>query len=162
VVPAPQAHQLDARHWLNALGTREHLSHRSQLLVFVGFEFRAIQLPQLKCDQLLSRGAVDLGPPEISEGRGQLSHVIKGSPHRCRYLIKRTKGIDDGQMGGGIEQGVVFVLAVDLDQLGGEIFERARRGQLTIDESPAAPLGGHFPSNEEILTAMFKDGFDRG
>jgi hypothetical protein len=65
-------------------------------------------------------------------------------------------------MGGGIEQGVVFVLAVDLDQLGGEIFERARRGQLTIDESPAAPLGGHFPSNEEILTAMFKDGFDRG
>jgi hypothetical protein len=69
---------------LNAFGTCEHLSHRTQLFVFIGLEFRAIQLAQLKGDQLLPGASIGLGPAEIGERRGQPSHVIKGGCDRCR------------------------------------------------------------------------------
>ncbi len=53
-------------------------------------------------------------------------------------------------MGVGIEQGLVLVLAVQVDQPGAEFAERGGGHEFAVDERAASPLGGHLAPNEQF------------
>ncbi len=53
-------------------------------------------------------------------------------------------------MRGGVEQHLVFVLAVQIDEPAHEIAQRRRRGQGAIDERPTSALRGNFPADDGL------------
>ena len=51
---------------------------------------------------------------------------------------------------GGIEQRLVFVLAVQVDELAPEFPQRRRRGERVVDERAAAALRRDLPSHDHL------------
>jgi hypothetical protein len=70
--------------------------------------------------------------------------------------------VENGQVRQGIEQRLVFVLAVHLDQARGQVAKSGRRRQRPVDEGPAASLAGEFAADDDFLTGTLEDGFDGG
>src|SRR5262245_19489348 len=63
-------------------------------------------------------------------------------------------------MCGGVEQRLVLVLPVKLDQPRRQILQRAGRRQRTVDERPAASLGGNLAADEKLFSAALEEGLD--
>src|SRR5207249_3696981 len=80
---------------------------------------------------------------------------------RRNERVEAAEGVEDRQMGGWIEQRVMLVLAVQLDEPGGQILERSSRRERSVDEGAAASLCGDFAANEHLLVPALEDGFDR-
>ena len=60
----------------------------------------------------------------------------------------------------GIEQRLMLVLTVELDELRGQISQRACGGQFAVDEGAAAALSGDFTPNQPFPAAAFEDRFN--
>jgi hypothetical protein len=61
----------------------------------------------------------------------------------------------------GIEQRLMFVLAMELDEPARELLESTGSGERAVDERTAAPLHRDLSSDEQLLAATFEDRFDR-
>ena len=64
-------------------------------------------------------------------------------------------------MGCRIEQRLVFVLAVQLNQPIGELFERASRDERAVDEGATAPLRRDLSPDEQLFPTTLEDRLDR-
>ncbi len=63
---------------------------------------------------------------------------------------------------GRIEQLLVFVLAVQLDELVREILQRCGRRERTVDERAASALAGDLAPDDDLVTVgAVEDGLDR-
>ena len=56
--------------------------------------------------------------------------------------VRAGEGVEDVALRGGRDEGAVLVLAVDLDQLGRRLAQRAERGHAAVDPGPGPALGG--------------------
>ena len=65
-------------------------------------------------------------------------------------------------MRGRIEQGLVFVLAVQLDQAGRQILQRTGVHQRAVDERAAPALRRDLTPHQQLFSSAFEDGFDGG
>jgi hypothetical protein len=64
-------------------------------------------------------------------------------------------------VGRGVQQRLVFMLAVQLDQAGGQLLQGAGGGQSSVDERPAAPLSGDLAPHEQLFPAAVENRLDR-
>jgi len=55
----------------------------------------------------------------------------------------------------------MLVLAMQLDEARGQLFQRSSRGEYAIDECAAAPLSGDFTTDDQLLSAVLENRFDR-
>ncbi len=151
---------------LHTLGTCEHLTRRRQLLVLEQRsgrdrpERRLFELCQLKGHQLLPRGPVGRQAGETLESLGGGAHGIERSAGWRRERFETAEVVEDRQMRRRVQQGLVFVLAVQLDQPRGQILQRTGGRQVPVDERTAPALGGDLASDQQLLAPAFEDGLD--
>ena len=78
--------------------------------------------------------AVDAGP------------AAGGFTHGFEQRAVLAEGVEQGQLLAAVEQGLVFVLAVDLDQKPAQGGKLAERGRAAVDPGPRAAVGAHDPA----------------
>ena len=68
--------------------------------------------------------------------------------------IRAGEGVEDVALRGGRDEGPVLVLAVDLDQLGRRLAQRAQRGHAAVDPGPGAALGGDRTGQDHLAGGL--------
>ena len=76
---------------------------------------------------------------------------------RLRQRSSAAECVEHGEMRRGIEQCLMFVLAVQLDEARRQILQRAGRRQLAVDEGAAATLRGDFAAHQQLLPAALEN-----
>jgi hypothetical protein len=109
------------------LGVRQHRSPGGELVVLAGDEGSPIELAELIRHQILARFAILRRRSKTRELVTRADHGVERRLRARGLRIERAKHVDDSQMRGGIQQGVVFVLAVELDETRRQIAQRRRR-----------------------------------
>ena len=114
-----------------------------------GLQCGRVQVFPFQFGQLVLQPADPVG--DIALGQQGLAFVQQGLP-ACRG---RTHGIalglvagvavQQGQLAGAREQGLVFVLAVDLHQLPGQLGQLGQGGRATIDPGARTAIGADHP-----------------
>ncbi len=67
--------------------------------------------------------------------------------------LESAERIEGGEMRGRIEQGLVFVLTVELDEIRRQVLEGAGGHELAVDEGAASALGGDLAPDDDLLVA---------
>ena len=81
----------------------------------------------------------------------------------CVALVEQsTKGIEDGELDGGTEEGELLRLAVDVDDARAELAEALGGGRLAVDASRGAPGETHVALDGQALLAHAHGGEDTG
>ena len=142
------------------LGAREHLAKRRQFLVLGRLRRRFVQLGELERHQIEPRIPIVLNRAHAGQFVFGRAPRVERHGRGRRQRIKTTERVDHAKVRGRIEERLMLVLAVELDQPRGQVLQRARRGERTVDERPAAPLRGNLAADEQLFPARFEDRFD--
>jgi hypothetical protein len=147
---------------LDTFGVRQDLADSAQVDVLLSrSECRAIELGELERHELLP------GIPFGNRASGSTQFLPARAPsleeagHLFGQATKSAEVVNDVQMRGRIEQGVVFVLSVKFDEASREVLQGAGGRQFPVDVRPAPPLGGDLATNEQFFAARLEDGLDR-
>ncbi len=152
---------------LDPFGIREHLALSGELDVLARIPARhrlqvgAIELVELKGDQILTRVSIPGGISDSSQRFLDLTHRFVGRGGGNKKAIKRAEGVERAEMSGGIEQRLVLVLAVQLDEPRRQILQGACRCHYSVDERPAPALSGNLAAHQKFVAAVLENRFDR-
>jgi hypothetical protein len=88
--------------------------------------------------------------------------LIEVRRHDARAIAMRGELVEDDDVFGRIEEGLVFVLAVQVDERRTQFPQRRRRRQRVVDEGAAAPLRGDLAAHDHFVSVgAFEDRLDR-
>ncbi len=147
---------------LDRLGVTQQLPLARELFVFPDTETRALELAELKLDEVDTRGAlasVHLQPLELL---AQIADAFerRGDPRTA--IAQTSPAVEQRQMLRRVEKLLVLVLSVKLDERVRQRPEIAGGGQRAVDERAAAALRGDLATDDQLVTlSRFKHGLDR-
>lgn len=115
---------------------------RQRFQLFNGMAQKILLAPGCLClFARLVQGSLCLAPGGIRTGH-------------CRAVTaKAGKGVEQIAVGGGIEQAVLIMLAVNLDQCLAQTAQEADADRLVIDEGAAAAVTPDYPADNQHLVA---------
>ena len=93
------------------------------------------ELAELKGDQVLPRVTVAAAARSRAELLLRRAHRVERGGRRREQRVERAERVEDAEMRGRIEQRLVLVLAVQLDQAGRQVLQRAGGGEGAVDEA---------------------------
>ena len=85
-----------------------------------------------------------------------------GRGNRRTLPVEATEGIEQRPVDARFDHGAVVVLAVNFDQCGADLAQKAHRHRLVVDEGAAAPVGALNPSEDEVAVAVDTAGGEHG
>jgi len=135
-----------------AVGVGQALVVGLQFGQFGGWQRPLLQFRQFMAQQLQPKFAI-LAATELVHALVQLAPLLRLAAHLGDQVIVARISVEQGQLMGPREQRLVFMLAVDLDQQGGQLSELARVGGAAVDPGAGAAFGTqHSP---QLAVAVF-------
>ena len=148
---------------LNGVGAAQQLAIGGERLVLARLQVGLLQFAQLELDEIETRRPLAVVHPQPIELLAQAAHRRERARHLRAWRLEARPRIQQREMLGGIEQLLMFVLAVQLDQPIRQILERRGGGQRAVDEGAAAALRGDLAAHDQLAAVFgFEDRFDGG
>ena len=148
---------------LNTFRTGQHAPAGRELDVLcrlVWLEPCPIEIGKLKRDELAARIAVGKGSPESRQLLASRLPGIERSRNGRGVRTEVPEAVDQINVRRRIEQGLMFVLSVQLDEACRQLAERRCRRERAVDEGAAATLRRDFAAHEQLFPCDFENGFD--
>ena len=102
---------------------------------------------------LLARRPLDLGGGRLPRPL-RLSPGCMGGAHRRDRGLEPAVGIEQTALGRRIEQGLLLVLAMDLDQQLADPAQQPAADRLIVDERPRAAVGGEHAAQHQVVLGL--------
>src|SRR5262249_8087647 len=117
---------------LDSFGARQHLFRRVQTAVFISHERGPIELAELELKELLPRPAIGSRLLDTRTLVRERAQGCKCERDGSEEFAQPAERIQNGKVRRRIEEGVVFVLAVELDQTARQVAKCASRRQFAV------------------------------
>ena len=79
------------------------------------------------------------------------AHSPCSSGHRLGIAVQAAEPVQQGAMGGGVEQAAIVLLAMHFQQQAAQVLQQAHAHRLVIDEGAAAPVAGQGPAQHDLF-----------
>jgi hypothetical protein len=147
---------------LNALGVGEHVLFSDKLVVFANANSGLLNLTQLERDEILARRALPSVHPRAIQ-------LLPGSPERLPLAgdtfddrIEMRVAVEERKVRQRVEQGLVFVLPMELDETQRQVAKSAGCRKRAVDKRSAAPLARDLAADDQTFTIVIELGLDGG
>ena len=142
-------------------GVTEAVPLRLQLLVLVGAgDGDGVDLGHLEAQEIQLPRPGPVVAAEVGQRRFDRPQL------RSRRLqggqVDGPEAVEGGPLGRALQQGLVGVLAVEVDQLLPRLAQGRGGGQPAVDVGPAPPVGGDDPAEDDLLVVPGEATLDDG
>jgi hypothetical protein len=135
---------------VHALGVGQHATGRLELRVLARHRLDSVDLGQLEPHELEPRRPLACIHRRARQSIAQLPDARPPVRHAGGGRLEPRIGVEEAEVRRRIEQELVFVLAVELDEVRGHVAQHAGGGQGAVDERAAAARGGDLAPDEHL------------
>ncbi len=117
--------------------------------LFIGLEPGIVDFADLEAEEIELAGVGLVIDDELGAGGEEIGALLEKLGEGGASRVEVGEGVEDGELAGGLEEGLMFVRAVEVDELFAEGGEGGEGGGGTVDELAIGAAGGEGAFQDE-------------
>ena len=134
------------------LGVAQDVPLRLELRLLAGAQLGGVDLGGLEAEEVDPLAAHAVVPREALQplGEARVLLVGLGHPGEERRGLRAAAAVEHGALEVRLDQAQLVALAMDAQEIGGEVGEQPQRGRLIVDEDAVAAAAADLPAHQHL------------